>query len=235
MQKLSRIVGRKLELVRVAEYQTRGLIHFHALVRGVVTQRSIRLAVNGGLSLRSNRTIQPACSTSPETGRPWRWGPQFDAQVVTSTGQLVSYMTKVVGYAVKSVGSSAGSSGRHARSMRSAGRDSTTCHHGQAECRCGKSYIELRRFVGQVEGPPSHAAVNVPYRAKRAQYLCRRHRAGERGWGFRGHVLTVSRGWGLLTFRDARERRQQWCGKARIPEHLIVSWAVVPSGHMLRT
>ena len=36
MQKLGRLLGRKLQVVRVIEFQTRGLVHVHALVLGPV-------------------------------------------------------------------------------------------------------------------------------------------------------------------------------------------------------
>ena len=58
MQKLGRLLGRKLRVIRVIEFQTRGLVHVHALVLGPVPQCSLELVVRGGKNLRTGR---PRC------------------------------------------------------------------------------------------------------------------------------------------------------------------------------
>lgn len=60
MQRLGRVVGHKLAYARVAEFQTRGLIHYHVIVRGIVTERNAQAAVRGGTDsqiLTENKAI----------------------------------------------------------------------------------------------------------------------------------------------------------------------------------
>ena len=75
-QKLSRILGRPLQVMRVAEYQRRGLLHIHALVIGEVSSADLALAVGGGINPRTGRRIQ---ATSHDG---WTWGPRCDARAL---------------------------------------------------------------------------------------------------------------------------------------------------------
>jgi len=224
-QKLSRMLNRKLQVVRVVEYQSRGLVHVHAIVRGVVTRRSLQVSVGGGINLRTGRRIAPATSGG------WKWGPQCDSQVLNagSGGRLVAYMVKVVGYALKAVSDETAASGTHSRRMERAGRRSCKCEHPQSLCRAGKAMRYPRRLT-LADGSVVQMDVHIPYQADVPVYYCRRHQAARRGWGFRGHVLSVSRRWGL-TFKEVRERRQQWrSGGMDPPDYLLVEWILLPRG-----
>ena len=224
-QKLGRLLKRKLEVVRVVEYQSRGLVHVHALIRGVVTRRSLQVAITGGVNLRTQRRIAPASSGG------WSWGPQCDAQVVTAatSGKLISYMIKVVGYAIKSVGDVSPSAGLHARQMERAGRRSCSCSHSDSICRAGTRLVTPQQ-VTTSDGTVVEVGLHPHYQGNPPVTYCRRHQAARRGWGFRGHVLTVSRQWGL-TFQAVRARRQQWRTLGTVvPDHLIVQWVVLGRG-----
>jgi hypothetical protein len=229
VQKLSRMLGRKLVVARVAEYQSRGVIHIHALVLGVITQRSLRVAINGGRNLRTGRTVKAA-----ESGG-WRWGPQCKAELLTSghAGRLVRYMTKVVGYAVKSAGEDLPEGNAHSNRMATAGLRSCKCSHPSPVCACGSTAITERQFVVPSDGPATATTVQIgTYQSERSRLLCRKHKTARRGWGFRGQILTTSRTWGL-TFSQARERRQR-LGSGRTsepPAHLLVEWKVVGRGY----
>lgn len=227
-QKLGRLLGRKIKVVRVMEYQSRGLIHVHALVLGPITARSLEVAVRGGINLRTGRKIAPA-----ESGG-WSWGPQCDAQVILpgSGRNIGRYMTKVVGYAVKSAGDELGMSSDHAKRMRRAGARTIHCRFGSPECRNGNPFIRVRRFSVASNGDVNIVTGYVPYESRRAKHQCPRHKSATRGWGFRGHVLTASRGWGI-TFGEVRAKRRLFCA-AKSPEgetDHIIEWTIRGRGY----
>lgn len=223
-QKLGRLLGRKLRVVRVMEFQSRGLIHVHALVLGTVTARSLETVVRGGENLRTGRRIAPASSGG------WSWGPQCRADVILpdSDRRLGYYMAKVVGYAVKCAGDDIEDGSDHARRMKRAGERSTSCNHTRAWCRCGDPFFSSRVFVVSSAGEV-HSTQKLRYvQSPPSPYACRKHRNAGRGWGFRGHVLTTSRSWGL-SFADVRAKRQSYrrSGEKTRPEHLVVKWTVL--------
>lgn len=226
-QKLGRLLGRKLKVVRVVEFQSRGLVHIHALVLGYITQRSLEVAVRGGINLRTNRTIAPATSGG------WAWGSECKADVILpNSGQrLGAYMTKVVRYAVKSAGDDLGCSHGHDERMAAAGERSATCAHPQPVCRCGDPFMHRRYFIAPASGPAVVADERVRYQSRPSRRACRKHQNARRGWGFRGHVLAASRSWGM-TFAEARARRLGYtAGPAEHPDHLLVEWEVVGRGY----
>lgn len=226
-QKLGRLLGRKLKVVRVVEFQSRGLVHVHALVLGCITQRSLEVAVRGGTNLRTGRTIAAATSGG------WAWGPECKADVILpkSGHKLGAYMTKVVRYAVKSAGDDLACGHGHGDRMAVAGERSATCGHPLPDCRSGDPFMHQRYFVAPESGPASIADEKVPYRSRPSCRACRKHQNARRGWGFRGHVLTASRSWGM-TFAEARARRLGYTvGTAEHPDHLLVEWEVIGRGY----
>lgn len=225
-QKLGRMLGRKLQVIRVVEFQSRGLVHVHALIIGVVTQRTFMTAVCGGINLRTGRRIAPATSGG------WRWGPQCKAQVIVpgSATNLGAYMTKVTRYAVKSAGDDVLSSTAHARKMAKAGEQSITCQHPQPDCRSGSPEYAVRRFICPSDAPPEIAFTWHRYQSRPAKITCRRHRAAESGWGFRGHVLAASRSWGL-SLAAVRDKRKAHASAPTQPEHIVIEWEVLGRGY----
>jgi len=228
-QKLGRLLGRRLKVVRVVEFQSRGLVHIHALVLGYVTQRSLEVAVRGGTNLRSRRTIAAATSGG------WSWGPECKADVILpgSGHKLGAYMTKVIRYAVKSAGEdlACGDGLNHSDRMAAAGERSATCTHALPDCRRGDPFMTLRHFVAPVSGPATIVHEKVRYQSRPAQRACRRHQNARRGWGFRGHVLTASRSWGM-TFADARARRRNHIARPNQQSNmLLVEWETLGRGY----
>lgn len=226
-QKLGRLLGRKLQFIRVMEYQSRGLVHVHALVLGVITQRSLRVAVMGGRNIRTGRRIRPATSNG------WSWGPECRADAIMpgSGHKLGAYMTKVVRYAVKSAGEVLSADSSHGSLMAKAGEKSATCRHSRPVCRSGDPFIYHRRFVAPASGPATVEMVRTMYQSRPSHRPCRKHRNARRGWGFAGHVFAASRSWGT-TFAEVRARRAEFRGAATDwPDHLIVEWTVAGRGY----
>lgn len=217
-QKLSRILGRQVQVMRVVEYQRRGLLHIHALVLGEVSSADLALAVSGGINPRTGRRIR---ATSHDG---WTWGPRCDARKLRlgdgeageAMARTVGYVTKVIGYVTKAAGDSARGNGEHGDRMAQAGEHSCRCEHPRPDCRRG------RWFHGEGE------AVQ-PWQSRPATWACRRHHAAHRGWGFRGHVLTVSRGWGttFAAVRAARAGYVQAQSGALPPQDLVTTWTVL--------
>lgn len=84
-----------IAICAVREWQKRGAIHVHALVR--VPSRLNQDEVLQEIKAMKHQTIEV-------DGEIYRWGRQFDVKRVTETTGNVSYMAKVVGYTAKNVG-----------------------------------------------------------------------------------------------------------------------------------
>lgn len=226
MQKLSRVMGRKLQVVRVVEFQTRGLVHIHALVLGTVTQRSLELVVRGGTNVRTGRTIKPA-----ESGG-WSWGTECKADVIAGNtpGKAIAYLVKVVNYALKDTGSGACQNHLHGEQMSEAAESGLDCGKSIYDCSHGHRIMNVvDESIDYTTGEVTRNRRVVAYQGQATKLACRRHRRAADGWGFRGHVLAKSRNWGC-TFREVRERRQQWqqANKPQVPEHIAVTWEILP-------
>jgi hypothetical protein len=227
MQKLRRILKRNLIGVRVFEFQSRGLVHIHALILGPVTQRSLELAIRGGTNLRTKRKIAPAISGG------WNWGPQCKADVIAGgdTGRAISYMVKVVSYALKDTTASVDVSTKHGKKMAQAGSRSCKCGLTRPECLHGEPFFDVNSWVCDSSGVVDKCIRKLPYqsRPRQSEYPCRRHRIARNGWGFRGHVLAKSKTW-PLTFAVVRAKRGEWCktnsNHIPLPAHLLVTWQV---------
>ncbi len=87
-QKLGRVLGERLRVVRVMEYQARGLVRVHALVIGTVSQADLDLVVSGGTNPRTGRRIAPVrhgrWSWTPARGRCWPTASPFAAATAGS-------------------------------------------------------------------------------------------------------------------------------------------------------
>jgi len=226
MQKLSRVLNRKLKVIRVVEFQQRGLVHVHALVLGPLTQRSLELIVSGGTNLRTGREIAPATSGG------WTWGKECRADVISGStpGKAIAYMVKVINYALKDTGQGECKNGKHRRQMSKASGKTVRCDNRISDCQHGNRLYSII-VESEVDGELSQKRVQILDQGERSHRLCRRHRRAVNGWGFRGHVLAKSRNWGC-TFQEVRSRRLNWHQKPESarPEHLIVQWSrTIPS------
>lgn len=223
MQKLSRVLGHKIKVVRVVEFQTRGLVHIHALVLGRVSKPILRLVVSGGINTRTGRHIAAASSGG------WKWGPQCKAVVVKSDapGKAVAYLVKVVNYSLKDTGRGAARNYAHNERMTDAADRGLKCDYTFHDCTFGANHSDITtETLNTVTGEINYATVRVKYQGRGTKsHVCRRHRRAEEGWGFRGHVLSKSLSWGC-TFREIRARREMWtnANKPTLPSHLVVSW-----------
>jgi hypothetical protein len=246
MQRLSRLTyprastaeepQRQLERVRVVEFQRRGLVHFHLLVRGDVRQEHFDAVVRGSGTPGQRGHIKPSTSHGIV------WGTQCDRRRIVKGGKhsVGYYLLKVVGYATKSAGSGVSGTSRHVGNMTKAGARSCTCEHALT-CHDGPDALKVRTPTAY--GAPGVLTVTSP--GKREHQQCVRHRLARRGWGFRGHVFASSRRWGV-TLREIRERRSLHVGGSSLPTvrqfelarekdpslatpHHLAVWQVIPT------
>jgi hypothetical protein len=207
----------RMAMVRVMEWQQRGLLHVHILVRGEVPEEVVRRAVHGSPKSGTRRSITPA-SHGGHT-----WGPQVDVQHIEPKDRdhLIAYITKMVTYAVKDVTAhspekrSPAASAHRAR-MEQAGEAAVSCTASCSVCKHGWS-------TGR--DASGRAIFEI---ASRTNRKCRRHGRAERQFGFTGNVLSLNRSWGT-TLGDARRTRQAWGRSqqppaAALPETVLVTW-----------
>ena len=196
MQKLARQVfgvdekGKplgKLDYIRVAEYQRRGLIHFHVLVRGLIDVRDFHAVVRGG-ETSSGTHIEKV------QHKGFTWGRECHSAEITPGSRFGAgaYLVKLVGYAVKDVSDENGAGGFMGSMMRGASLNTCDC---KSDTKCSAK---------QNRNPSDRSSI------------CRRHRLARNGWGYRGHTLTKSRAWGT-TFQAIRDERRHYVGKQSPP------------------
>ena len=221
MQKLNRLLNKKLRVVRVVEFQKRGLVHIHALVLGPLTQRSLELIVSGGTNLRTGRQIAAATSGG------WTWGKECKAEVISGNtpGKAIAYMVKVVNYALKDTGRGECRSHTHKEKMSNASGKTVQCDNRISNCHHGNRYYSISCETDD-EGDLVQKHLWVFDQGKSSHKLCRRHQLAMNGWGFRGHVLAKSRNWGC-TFQEVRARRLNWHQKPKSgwQEHIVIEWS----------
>jgi hypothetical protein len=180
----------KLDYIRVAEFQRRGLIHYHCLVRADIDVRDFHALVRGG-TRRDGQVVERV-----KHGE-FVWGEQCDLKSVRPGAKfgVGAYLVKLVRYAIKSTADEPDNGGWMGYKMRRV---------APKTCGCGTHWER-----------PCDAAKGLPFDTKHRE-VCRRHRLSENGFGYRGHILTKSKAWGL-TFRELRERREQFHGRAKTP------------------
>lgn len=208
MQRLSRLAygnartstgrPRQLQWVRVAEFQRRGLVHFHVIVRGHIKEEHLHTVVRGTGTPGETGHIKP--TTSHGIG----WGHQCDVRRVVrgSKHGVGYYLLKVVGYATKNAGSDSPGLNQHEWTMAKAGAESCACKHPLT---CSDGPDEM---VVTIDDHGNETTLTVSNLSKRRDDRCVRHRLARRGWGFRGHIFAASGQWGV-TLREIRERRTQ--------------------------
>jgi hypothetical protein len=207
--------------VRVMEWQRRGLLHVHLLVRGEVPADVVERAVRGAGKTESRRSITPASHAGH------RWGPQVDVQHIEPRDRdhLIAYITKMVTYAIKDVTShspekKSPAAAEHRNRMEQAGEEAVTCDNSCSVCKHGWS-----------KSKKAHGG--IPFEiGSRTSRKCRRHTRAERQFGFTGNVLSLNRSWGT-TLGDARRTRQGWAraqhpAPATLPESVVVTWERIP-------
>jgi len=187
IQKLSRVLSRKLKVVQVVEFQQRGLVHVHALVLGPLIQRSLELIMSGGTNLRTGRKIAPATSGG------WTWGKKCKADVISGNtpGKAITYMVNIVNYALKDIGQGECKNGKHRGPMSKASDKTVRCENRISDLHHGNRYYAIT-VESEENSEISQKRVGILDQGERSHRLCRRHRRAVNGWGFRGHVLAKS-------------------------------------------
>lgn len=188
----------RLQYAAVAEFQRRGAVHLHVLLR-LPNSAPIGPYSDADENLRSGviESIVSHVGTfdgDRGTGIRYVWGNQVDARLVgdatgRSQARSAGYLAKLVTYSVKDIGRDAlnrqrfGADGFHIRRLEAAARSLTCAEHAQ-----------------EASEEPCHT--------------CLRRRASS--WGFRGHTLRRSRGWSARSLTMCRrERRAFLCGNAQ--------------------
>lgn len=209
LQRLGRARNEKLSYARVAEFQKRGLIHFHVLVKGVIAPEMIREVVLGNVDEEANVLSEPVSHDG------WQWGEQVDVKVIDKDDkkQVGYYLLKLISYSLKGTDTSTNGPAAHRAQMQKSALRGCSCKQGR-HCALGRRY-----------DPDAHTF----YVGKMDDKFCRRHQLAYNGWGFRGHILAFSRGWGM-TFKDVRQRRRDYARSfIKQPDtYVVIGWRILP-------
>ena len=184
----------RLPTARVMEWQSRGVLHAHILIRGNIPTFIVENAVNGSPKNRHRRRIDPANHAG------MRWGAQVNVRHINSgdenqLGRLGGYMTKVVGYALKDVSSQDAIQNlerkKFTRKLRSYTNEVVKCDKSWANCSAS---------------PIATSEQKISDLTRKNRPFCVRHRRAFHQIGFTGNVLTLNRKWGS-SLKQAREAR----------------------------
>lgn len=184
----------RLPTARVMEWQSRGVLHAHILVRGNIPTFIVENAVNGSPKNKHRRRIDPANHAG------MRWGSQVNVRHINSgdekqLGRLGGYMTKVVGYALKDVNSQDAIKNlerkKFTRKLRSYTNEVIRCNKPWSICSASPTATNEQRMSDLTR-------TNKPY--------CVKHRRAFHQIGFTGNVLTLNRIWGS-SLKQSREAR----------------------------
>lgn len=217
----------RLSYAKVAEFQRRGLIHFHAIFRldgtdPLHTERTIQPhpAITAGLLAQLIRQTASAAwfATVPHPARPqgWdiRWGAQVDPRIVRLTNgeitdvAVASYLAK---YATKSTEPAGIPPGRITRENASLWTDKRT-HQGRLIAAClrignhpHEDYQALRRWAHML-GYRGHFAT----KSRRYSTTMRALRAARRDWHRRQNPLPGHRDSDTTVITDTQ---MEWAGR----------------------
>jgi hypothetical protein len=176
------------------EWQSRGVLHAHILVRGNIPTFIVENAVNGSPKNKHRRRIDPANHAG------MRWGSQVNVRHINSgdekqLGRLGGYMTKVVGYALKDVNTQDAIKNlerkKFTRKLRSYTNEVVTCSKPWSICSASPTATNEQRIS-------DITSASKPY--------CVKHRRAFHQIGFTGNVLTLNRIWGS-SLKQSREAR----------------------------
>ena len=184
----------RLPTARVMEWQERGILHVHIIVRGFIPTYIIENAVNGSPATTNRRRIEP--TTFQHQG----WGTQVNVKHLNSAdsnqiGKLSSYVTKVVNYALKDVDTenveNSKIKSRYHQRLR---------YWTNKVVKCDKPFSECNASIKTSEEA-------LRYRTIKQKQFCVKHRRAHHQIGFTGNVLTMNRAWGS-SLKNERLKRQ---------------------------
>lgn len=180
-----------LAFASVREWQARGALHLHVLIRVHVHDSSGTPATADGSepALTAITRLAAGVSSHTDLGLPAVWGANIDCRPMgqdDSTGQVIWYLTKAVGYMVKDVADGGGATSTGGRA------------HWERMSQAARQY-RCASCQGET-------------------FMC--SSMLHRQWGARSHVISVSRpsrdgsrpGWSLtgLTRTSQRAERARW-------------------------
>ncbi|WP_276941564.1 MULTISPECIES: replication initiator [Ferrimicrobium] len=191
-KELSAQVG--LSYVKVIEYQRRGLIHLHVVVRiddsrdMILAPGIVITAEQVALALRMAAAKVKVCISAGEMTHTVAWGTQLDTRVIDadSTAAIANYIAK---YAIKSASDSPGLD-RRFRTVEAI-----------EDSRAPKHLLAMARAAFELGENPDYKELNL---ARWAHDL-----------GHRGHFLTKSRRFSV-TFAYLRGMREAWRDMERL-------------------
>jgi hypothetical protein len=202
--------GQAAAFVKVAEYQERGVVHFHALIRldptGAV--QPINSETLAGAIYETVPRVRIANPHQPE--RPIQWGQQTDVTIVPA-GERSSVAAYLAKYATKSVDTGGALDHR--------------LHHGDLTNYPLPDHLRtLAETAWNLGGDTTLAGLNLRHWAHTL--------------GYRGHWLTKSRGWST-TLTQLRTDRHLWqlarhghTPTAESPEVIVeADWTYNGTGH----
>lgn len=233
--RLNREYGSKLQYLKVAEWQERGSIHLHVLVQAVVPKATVV------------KVAKEVSTVDRLTGSVVVYGSRVDVQLVAPTdggsrrSKLGGYIAKLVGYVAKDLAS--GKQNRAAQAhFINLEKAAEKLHHERPAlapdtCRCGETSQWIHPVTGQIfpldpSGHPSRYCGNAPGRKKRTECKGVKNCSAllHRQAGYRGHVLTKSRGWAEKSFKSEREARRAFQGTqaGQSENEAVHLWAYAP-------
>lgn len=178
----------RVSFAKVVEYQRRGVVHVHAVIRLDPTDRDARGCDAEHLTLAVLEAVGAARVPSPKypgLAGPIRWGEQCDVQVLGHHGLAA---VGAASYIAKYITKSTDPAGVLDRRLKS---DDIS----QIEALLSPHIARLVRTAWDLGGRPELANLRL--------------RAWAHTLGFRGHWLTKSRAYST-TFTALRSARQQW-------------------------
>jgi hypothetical protein len=185
----------RVSFAKVVEYQRRGVVHVHAVIRLDPIERDA-MGCNAEeltlATLEAVRAVTVPCPESPGLIGPIRWGEQCDVQVLGHHGLAA---VGAAGYIAKYITKSTDPGGVLDRRLKA---DDIS----QIEALLSPHIARLVRIAWDLGGRPELAHLRL--------------RAWAHTLGFRGHWLTKSRAYST-TFAALRSARQHW--HARHGEH----------------
>jgi hypothetical protein len=208
---------------KVAEFQARGLVHFHVIIRldgpdgpGQPSPEGLTVQV---LTTALEAAVRQAAVTSPEstaTGGPRevRWGEQLDSQPITAAGDGDGELTdqKVAGYVAKYATKAAESTGTLDRPV-VCWRCKGTGHDLDGTGLCalcdgrGTCHDDVHHLVDNAHAQAMISSCWILGGRPELEGL--RLRPWAHMLGFRGHFSTKSRCYST-TLTGLRQARQQW-------------------------
>ena len=181
--------GPGIAYVKVVEYQRRGAVHFHALIRHDPGGHHPPLGADRLVAAIQTAITQAHTANPHQPGRPIRWGPRNDLTPVDADRTKVAYY--LAKYATKSVDDGGA-------------LDHRLRHGNLANYPIADHLRRLAETAWTLGADPELAGLNLRHWAHTL--------------GYRGHWLTKSRTWST-TLTQLRTDRHRWRTRQRQDSH----------------